>query len=118
MKLAAVVTERINDSDYARELFLKAEAKEIGTPELLELANRVVATLGDQELARGVLRAAEDRVTNLDEMRKVAEAVKRHFADEAPWVAEVDEKLAKREANQAKYAPRLHSGRSCCWRGR
>jgi hypothetical protein len=42
-------------------------------------------------------------VANLDEMRKVVEAVNKHAASDAARVARVAEKLAKREANQAKY---------------
>jgi hypothetical protein len=103
LKLADEVLQRLGDKDYARELLLKAEQMEPGTAELLALTGRAISTLQDQEFATRLVKTADTRVTSLEDMRKVAAAVKQHFADDAEWLAEVEEKVKKREANQAKY---------------
>lgn len=103
VKLADDVMQKLADEDYARQLLLKAEKMDPRTLELLQLADRAVTALGDKELAMRLVKTAEDRVANLDEMRKVAAAVKSHFAQDADWAKRVDDKVAKREANQAKY---------------
>ncbi len=58
----------------------------------------------DLPLARDLLARAEEQVTTVGEMKNLVAAVKAHFAEDGVWVAQVDEKLTRREANQAKYA--------------
>jgi len=36
-------------------------------------------------------------------MKSVVEQVKQHFTEDGDWIARVEEKLEKRQANQAKY---------------
>jgi tetratricopeptide (TPR) repeat protein len=70
--------------------------------EFLQLAE-VYAGLGDAAGLADVLTKAEGAVANLDEMRKVVEAVDRHAAGDTTRVQRLKGRLAKREANQAKY---------------
>lgn len=36
-------------------------------------------------------------------MKTVTGKIKRHFSDDAEWLGRLEEKLARRESNQAKY---------------
>jgi hypothetical protein len=51
-----------------------------------------------------LLDAAEERVTSLDEMKKVVAAVESHLADDEERLTRVRDKLERREANQDLYA--------------
>jgi hypothetical protein len=93
----------LGDKEFAREILEKAEATAEGTPQLVEATQRVLHTLDDKALAQRLLQNAEESVTSLGELRSVAEVIKTRFADQADWVARIEEKLARREANQAKY---------------
>jgi hypothetical protein len=103
LKLADEVVQTLADKDYARELFLKAEQMEPNTAELLDLSRRVIDTLDDKKFTQRLVKTADARVASLEDMRKVAAAVKQHFADAGEWLAQVEEKVKKREANQSKY---------------
>jgi hypothetical protein len=104
VKLADTVAGSVDAVSLERAILEKAAGVAQSTPEFIELADRMSARLGNKKLEEQMLNAAEERVTNLDEMRKVTEAVKAKRADDSQWIARVEEKLAKREANQAKYA--------------
>ena len=104
LKLLEAVDAKLGDKAFAREILNKAGELASGTPAYLDLAKRAVAVLADQALARALLQTAEEQVTSVGEMKNVVAAVKAHFAEDAGWIAVVEEKRAKREANQAKYA--------------
>jgi len=103
-KLLEAVDAKVGDQGFAREILDKAAAVASGTPDFLDVAKRTIASLGDSEMARGLLAKAEEQVTSVGEMKSVVEAVKAHFADDADWITQVQDKLVRREANQAKYA--------------
>ncbi len=103
-KLLEAVDGKLEDKDFGREILAKARAVASGTPEFLDLAKRAIASLGDKAMARELLEKADERVTSVGEMKGLVSAVKTDFADDADWIALVEEKLTKREANQAKYA--------------
>ncbi len=104
-KLLNVVQDKLPDNkDLARSIITQAESSAEATPEYLELADKSVIVLDDKDMAKAQLHIAEERVTSLDEMRKLAKAVEKHFGDDAEWKTQVAEKLEKREANQAKYS--------------
>jgi len=94
----------LNDKDLSRAVVWKAADYAKSTPELLQVTDSVVGLLGDKAFASRLASAAEERVTRVDEMRRVKDAVDRHFSDDAERLARVREKLEKREANQARYA--------------
>ena len=100
VKLLEALDAKLGDKAFAREVLEAAS----GTPELLDVARRTIAVLGDKDAARPWLAAAEEQVTSVGEMKNVVAAVKEHYAGDAEWVAVAEEKLARREANQAKYA--------------
>lgn len=104
-KLADVVNEKLrNNNALKRDVLQKTQEMAHATPEYLQAADKVLTHLADKDFAASLLKAAEERVTSLDEMKKVTVAIKTHFADDAEWAAQVTEKLQKREANQSKYA--------------
>lgn len=103
-KLLERVDEKLGDKEFGREILKTAAGVAQGTPEFLDLTERSMAVLGDQTFAKGHLDKAEEQVTSVGEMKNIVEMVKKHFADDADWVGLVEEKLARREANQAKYA--------------
>ncbi len=103
-KLLDAVETSVEDDALIRGILDKLAATADATSELLGLHRRSAELLREKELPTRMLQLAEERVTSLDEMRNVAEAVTIHAADDQEWVARVAEKLHKREANQAKYA--------------
>lgn len=98
---------QVLDAARGNEAFTKAVLAKGGdlatkTGEFLQLAE-ANAAIGDSTAATAMLTAAEDAVANLDEMRKIVDAVNKVAANDAERVARVQGKLVKREANQAKY---------------
>lgn len=103
-RLLEAVDAKLGDKDFAREVLASAGKLASGTPEHLDLAKRTLAVLADKDLARSFMAKADEQVTSVGEMKNVLAAVQQYFADDAAWVAVAQEKLARREANQAKYA--------------
>jgi tetratricopeptide (TPR) repeat protein len=103
IKLLDSAQADLNDPGFARTVLHKATGAAQTTPEFLDLASRVSTLVQDQNLVGQLLAEAEERVTNLEEMRQVTAAVQAHLPEDAERVARVTEKLAKREQNQAKY---------------
>lgn len=103
LNLVDQVDSNLSDKDFAREILEKAEKTSHESPVLVDIATKVLSVLNDQQIGERVLKTAEGCVTSLGEMKTVTQAIKAHFSDNAEWVSQVDEKLAKREANQAKY---------------
>jgi tetratricopeptide (TPR) repeat protein len=103
LNLVDHVDKDLGDKNFTQKILEKAVQTAQGTPDLVKIADKVLSALEDKSLAAHVLEEAEERVTSLGEMRAVTEAIETHFSDNSEWVARVDEKLAKREANQAKY---------------
>lgn len=88
--------------EFTKAVLAKGAEIATASPELLELA-AVSAAIGDKAGAVALLGRAEELVANLDDMRKVVEAAEQYVADDAARVAGLKDRLAKREANQAKY---------------
>ncbi|TCS70406.1 hypothetical protein EDC61_1165 [Sulfuritortus calidifontis] len=91
-----------DNTEFTKAVLAKGAEIATASPELLELA-AVSAAIGDKAGAVALLGRAEELVANLDDMRKVVEAAEQYVADDAARVAGLKERLAKREANQAKY---------------
>ncbi|MEW5771344.1 MAG: hypothetical protein AB1831_13390 [Pseudomonadota bacterium] len=100
--LMQVLAAAAGNAELTKAVLAKAGATATATGELLQLADACAGS-GDSAAVAGMLDKAEEAVANLDEMRKVVEAANKHAAGDAARVARVAEKLAKREANQAKY---------------
>ena len=100
--LMQVLAAAAGNAEFTKAVLGKAGAVATVTGELLQLAD-AYAGIGDGTGVTDMLTKAEDSVANLDEMRKVVEATNKHAAGDADRVARVADKLAKREANQAKY---------------
>ncbi len=79
----------------------------------LKIHEKSVTILGDAGLAATLLKAAEERVENLAEMKKVVEIVAIHHADDVDWNTRVAEKLEKRQANQSLYNTFQGQEKSC-----
>ena len=90
----------------ARVARVLERAREVAreTAELLELARAAAAAGADAALVRAALEGAEERVASLGEMKAVVAAAAELAGGDAEWRARLDEKLAKREANQERYA--------------
>lgn len=104
LKLLEAVDAKLDEPGLAREILAAASALASGTPAFLGLANRAITVLDDTGLARSLLQTAEEQVTSVGEMKNVVAAVKARFAEDSAWIGVVEEKLLRREANQAKYA--------------
>ena len=100
--LMQVLAAAAGNAEFTKAVLAKAGAVAGVTGELLQLAD-AYAGIGDATGVTDMLSKAEDSIANLDEMRKTVEAVNKHAAGDAARVARVADKLAKREANQAKY---------------
>lgn len=100
--LMQVLAAAAGNAEFTKAVLAKAGAVATVSGELIQLAD-AYAGIGDATGVTDMLSKAEESVANLDEMRKVVEAVNKHAASDAARVARVAEKLAKREANQAKY---------------
>ncbi|MEW5893200.1 MAG: hypothetical protein AB1697_08695 [Pseudomonadota bacterium] len=100
--LKQVLAAAKDNPAFTKAVLAKGAEIATATPEFLELV-AISAAIGDEAGALALLGRAEDAIANLDEMRKVVEAAERYAASDAARVARLKERLAKREANQAKY---------------
>ena len=100
--LMQVLDAAKGNADFTKAVLAKGSALASTTVDLLKLAD-ANAAINDAAGVSKLLDQAEEAVANLDEMRKVVEAVNKLAAGDAARVARVQEKLTKREANQAKY---------------
>jgi hypothetical protein len=100
--LMQVLAAAAGNPDFAKAVLAKGGALATSTDELIQLAD-ACATSGDATSAAEMLDKAEEAVGNLFDMRKVVDAVDKHFASDTTRVERVKGKLVKREANQAKY---------------
>jgi hypothetical protein len=100
--LMQVLAAAQGNESFTKAVLAKAGATAGAVAELTQLAD-VYAGIGDTAGVTDMVNKAEESVANLDEMRKVVDAVNKHLASDAARVARVADKLAKREANQAKY---------------
>ncbi|WP_025769227.1 hypothetical protein [Thioalkalivibrio sp. HK1] len=120
-RLAESIQEKLSDHLLALEAAAKAVDLAKGSHELLpivalacDIAQRSEGEGAEKAraLARRSLQEAEERVASLGEMQNVAKRVRTDFADDAPWVARIEEKLQRREANQALYTAFLERERN------
>ncbi len=100
--LMQVLESAKGNAEFTRQVLAKGAEIAASTGEFLQLA-QAYADLGDAAGLTAMLGQAEDAVNSLDDMRKVVDAVERHAANDAERLARVRERLARREANQAKY---------------
>ncbi|TCJ16593.1 hypothetical protein EZJ19_04705 [Parasulfuritortus cantonensis] len=100
--LMQVLAAAEGNATFATAVLTKAGETASSAADLIKLAD-VYAGLGDSAGVADMLTKAEEGVANLDEMRKVVEAANKHLASDTARVGRLAEKLAKREANQAKY---------------
>lgn len=100
--LMQVLAAAAGNAEFTKAVLGKAGAVATVSGELIQLAG-AYAEAGDATGVTDMLTKAEESVANLDEMRKVVEAVEKHAAADAARLERVKAKLAKREANQAKY---------------
>ncbi len=100
--LMQVLAAAKGNAAFTKAVLAKAGATASATGDLIQLAD-AYAGIEDASGVVAMLDQAEEAVANLDEMRKVVEAVGKHAAADAARVERVKGKLVKREANQAKY---------------
>jgi hypothetical protein len=110
--LMQVLAAAAGNAEFTKAVLAKAGAVAGVTGELIQLAD-AYAGIGDAQGVTDMLTKAEESVANLDEMRKVVEAVNKHAAGDAARVERVATKLAKREANQAKYVELQNEEAKC-----
>jgi len=110
--LMQVLAAAAGNAEFTKAVLAKAGAVASVSGELIQLAD-ACAGIGDARGVTDMLSKAEDSVANLDEMRKVVEAVHKHAANDAARVERVAGKLAKREANQAKYVTLQNEEAKC-----
>ncbi len=100
--LVQVLAAAEGNAEFTRAVLAKGGEVASTTGEFLQLVE-ANAKLGNAAGVAEMLTRAEDAVNNLDDMRKIVEAVDRHAAADAERVARLKDRLARREANQAKY---------------
>jgi hypothetical protein len=100
--LMQVLESAKGNAEFTRQVLAKGGEIAGTTGEFLQLAEGYKA-LGDAAGLSAMLTRAEDAVNSLDDMRKVVEAVEKHAADDAERLTRLKDRLARREANQAKY---------------
>jgi hypothetical protein len=110
--LMSVLKAAEGNADFTKAVLAKGLEVASSTAEFLQLAD-ACATAGDAAQAVVMVNRAEDCVAGLDEMRKVVDAVEKYLASDAGRVAAAKDKLARREANQAKYVE-LQSAEAQC----
>jgi hypothetical protein len=110
--LMQVLAAAAGNPEFAKAVLAKGGALATSTDELIQLAD-ACATAGDTASAAEMLDKAEEAVGNLFDMRKVVDAVDKHFAGDAARVERVKGKLVKREANQAKYTELQNEEAKC-----
>jgi len=100
--LMQVLAAAQGNAEFTRQVLAKGGEIASSTAEFLQLAE-AYAVLGDAAGLTEMLTRAEDAVNNLDDMRKIVEAVEKHAAHDTERLARLKDRLARREANQAKY---------------
>ncbi|MDR3394732.1 MAG: hypothetical protein P4L70_06995 [Parasulfuritortus sp.] len=100
--LMQVLDAAKGNAEFTKAVLTKAGATATASSDLIKLAD-VYAEIGDTAGVNDMITKAEEGVANLDEMRKVVEAVNKHLSSDTARVARLGEMLAKREANQSKY---------------
>lgn len=94
----------LNDTALTSAILKKTGNLAGSTPEFLQIASGAMEAVNDKTLAGTMLEQAEERVTSVDEMRKVAKAVADYLPEDTARIERVKQKLEKREANQVRYA--------------
>lgn len=94
----------LNDAALTSSILKKTGNLAGSTPEFLQIATGAMETVKDKTLAGAMLEQAEERVTSVDEMRKVAKSVANYLPEDNARIERVKQKLEKREANQVRYA--------------
>jgi len=110
--LMQVLAAAAGNPEFAKTVLAKGGALATSTDELIQLADACV-TSGDNASAAEMMSKAEEAVGNLFDMRKVVDAVEKHFASDTARVDRVKGKLVKREANQAKYTELQNEEAKC-----
>ncbi|HNI09220.1 MAG TPA: hypothetical protein PLL24_14075 [Thiobacillaceae bacterium] len=110
--LMQVLAAAAGNAEFTKAVLAKGGAIATASGELLQLAD-ACASLNDAAGVADMLTKAEEAVANLDEMRKVVEAVEKHATGDAARAERVKAKLAKREANQAKYVAMQNEEGKC-----
>lgn len=100
--LMQVLAAAAGNEAFTKAVLAKGLSIAKTTGEFLQLVEANVSA-GNAAGVTAMLGAAEDAVNNLDDMRKIVDAVAKHAADDAERVNRLKDRLAKREANQAKY---------------
>lgn len=103
VEIAEKANALFNDKQFTLEILAQASNVAKATTDYLLLAEKSFSLIGDKDFGMKNLGIAEELVTNLSEMRVVCEAFKKLLPDSPEHIQRVSEKLAKREAFQAKY---------------
>jgi hypothetical protein len=101
--LVATQSTLADNKDLTREILEKMQETAEDVSELIKTQNHMRTILDDSDLANTALTMAEEKITSLNEMKAVAEAVAANNPDNKEWNARLAEKLEKREVNQALY---------------
>lgn len=109
-----VIVEKLPAAtDLITAAFEKLQQGADSATDFLKIHEKSLTVLGDRDYAGALLGTAEERVSNLAEMKRIVETVASHHADDAAWNARVAEKLEKRQTNQALYNTFQEREKSC-----
>ncbi len=95
----------LNDATLTLELLTRMQSLAANCSELITIFNLARDSLPpDADFYRSILSAAEDLSTSPADLQAVITAIQVVAPDEEEWLAKLTDKLARRQANQAKYA--------------
>lgn len=100
--LMQVLAAAAGNETFTKAVLAKGALVAQSTGEMLQLVE-ANAAIGNAAGVTEMLGNAEDAVNNLDDMRKIVDAVAKHAANDTERVTRLKDRLAKRETNQAIY---------------
>ncbi len=96
--------ETINDAGVAFEILSRMKNLADSTSEHIEIFHSSQANIDNAEFSESALAAAEEAAASPADLESVIKAVKEFASDNIEWQTNLDDKLQRRRANQAKYA--------------
>ena len=96
--------ETINDAGVAFEILSRMKNLADSTSEHIEIFDSSQANIDNAEFSESALAAAEEAAASPADLESVIKAVKEFASDNIEWQTNLDDKLQRRRANQAKYA--------------
>ncbi len=103
-RILASQRNTIEDASLTSELVERMKALATSSTELINTFEAAQPGSQDHDFLRSILTEAEDSAANPADLEAVIRAVEKFASDDRDWLTSLADKLARRQANQAKYA--------------